>query len=495
MTDSSNRQVSGALPNVLLITTDSQRCDTLACMGNQHAHSPHLDRLAAEGVMFLDAYTACPVCTPARCSLMTGTHTHIHGAIENGIIPHDHLTVFPTLLRDAGYTTIHVGKSHVGPLHPAYDHQCMIVGEKGSDKPDPYTAFLAEHGFRRGAGQAPLPAELHMESFLVDQTIAAIEEARSGSNRPFFAHCSLLSPHDPLDPPSPWDTLYEDRYLYEINYRSGEMAGQPALLHDVFGLGQLSDAFHSPDGELDRPAVDAHRRRYYGLAAFCDDQIGRLIDFMDVSRIREQTLVIFTSDHGMQLFDHGFNNKHCYFDASWRVPLIMSLPGTLPAGEQPGMASWIDIAPSILAAAGITCDTMQGFDLFSPLRDGNPLPRVCAATTLYTSSAVVSDKWKLEWYFGESDGRLYDRHNDPAEQSDLSDSAQHVQIRTSLFDALLRWRAEAMDVEWIKAHTDSSGPVATNVARRTMQLNGTAAELRLNDRIATLEASKVLRKD
>lgn len=487
MTGSSNRGVSGTLPNVLLITTDSQRTDTLACMGHGFAHSPHLDRLAAEGVVFEDAYTACPVCTPARCSLLTGTHTQIHGAIENGIVPHDHLPVFPALLRNAGYSTIHVGKSHVGPLHPAYDEECLIVGEKGSSEPDPYTDFLAGHGHQRGDDQGPLPAGLHMEAFLVDRAIDLIELARSQADRPFFAHCSLLSPHEPLDPPAPWDTLYDDRALPAINERPGELAGHPALLHEVFGLGELSSAFREAGDRLDRPVVDRHRRRYYGLAAFCDDQVGRLIAFLDDSGIREQTLVIFTSDHGTQLFDHGFDNKHTYFDASWRVPLVMSMPGTLPAGERRGFASWVDLAPTILAAAGVTCDTMQGFDLFTPLVDGSPIPRSCAAATLYTSSAVVSGRWKLEWYMAESEGRLYDRQADPAEQSNLFDSPHHAAIRNALLDALFQWRAGALDVAWLRAHTTKSGPVGKNIARRTMTLDGTAVEVRLNQRIATLD--------
>lgn len=481
---------SRALPNVLLVTTDTQRCDTLACMGNPHAHSPHLDRLAAEGTMFTDAYTACPVCMPARCSLVTGMHTQTHGAIENGIDPHDHLVTFPALLRDAGYKTIMVGKNHVGPLDPGYDHACIISGEKGSTAADPYTEFLASHNYQRGAiVQRSLPAELHMESFLVDQTIAAIEETRSGSNRPFFAHCSLLSPHAPIDPPDPWDTRYADAELPPINYRPGELDDHPDLLHEVFRLRgrTATNVFFTNSNELNMDEVDRHRRVYYGLAAFCDYQIGRLIDYLDTAGLREQTLVIFTSDHGTQLFDHGFDDKHCYFDASWRVPMIFSMPGTLPQNTERGMASWVDIAPSILAAAGLSCDSMQGFDLFTPLKIDDKHPRHCAASTLYTSSALVTSRWKFEWYFEQSTGRLYDRRADPAEQSDLFNASACQDARDHLLNALLLWRAETIDVQWIRAHTRAGGPVAQNVADHTSRFAGTDAELRLSHRIAQME--------
>ena len=217
-----------------------------------------------------------------------------------------------------------------------------------------------------------------METFLVDQTIAALDAVREERpDQPFFAHRSLLSPHDPIDPPSPWDTLYDGIPLPDVNYRPGELDEHPAMLHEVFGLRHRTDVerMFTPGGDLDLGAVDAHRRRYYGLAAFCDHQVGELIDHLDESGLRATTLVIFTSDHGTQLFDHGFNDKHCYFDASWRVPLIVSMPGRVPEGEQRQFASWVDIAPSVLAAAGITCNTMQGFDLFTPLVTGETNPR------------------------------------------------------------------------------------------------------------------------
>lgn len=482
--------MSERAPNILLITTDSQRCDSLACMGHPYAHSPNVDRLAAEGVTFMEAYTACPACIPARSSLMTGMHTHVHGAVENGIIPRDHLATFPDLLRNAGFTTIHAGISHVGPLHPDYDDECVIVGGKGLDASGPYAEFLADHGIDRRSRDGPLPAALHMEAFLVDRTISAIKKARSQSDRPFFAHCSLVSPHEPIDPPAGWDALYQDRALPEVNYRHGELEQQPAMLHDLLGLRQLSDRFRTSSGELDASSVDYLRRRYYSLAAFCDDQVGRLIRFLDASGIRENTLIIFTSDHGVQLLDHGFNSKHCYYDASWRVPFIMSMPGTLPSGATRGIASWIDIAPSILGAAGLSCGGMQGFDLFTPLKNGALLSRVCAAATIYNSSAVVSGRWKFEMYFGESETRLYDRRGDACEQANLADAPQWAHVRRGLQDALLLWRAETMDIQWMQSHTEmSNGPVIQNVIRHTTQLTGATVEKRLNDRIAALEAN------
>ncbi len=480
-----------ARPNILLITTDTQRWDTLACMGNPHALSLHLDRLAAEGVHFEQAHTSCPVCMPARSTLLTGVHAPIHGATENGIDRREHLTVFPDLLKGAGYRTILVGKPHFGQVPASFDATCLISGEKGSPAEDAYTQYLKRLGFDRPwTAPDPVPDTHHMEAFLVDRTIEALDEARTKNSAPFFAFCSLLSPHGPIDPPGEWGRLYDGRSLPPVNYRPGEVETHPAHMHQVLGLAQRTDRvrYFGDDDTLNMDAVDDLRRRYYGLASFCDAQIGRLIGYLDERGLRENTLVIFTSDHGTQLFDHGFDDKHNYYDASWRVPLMLSMPGTLPSGEKRDFASWTDLAPTILGAAGVSCPTMQGFDLFSPLVRREPSPRRCAVATLYQSCALVTRRWKIEYYFEEMTGRLFDRHLDPEEQHDLFDSPSHAEVRQRLLVALLAWRADLTDVQWLVEHTSGGGPVARIVADHSRALRGTDAEERLNIAIDPLDA-------
>lgn len=476
-------------PNILLITTDQQRCDTLACYGNPHALSPNLDQFAADGVLFEQAHTSSPVCFPARSSLLTGVHAPIHGAIENGIARQTHLTVYPDLLKSAGYRTILVGKAHFGPIPEGFDIRC-VVGEKFARQDDPWSAMLREHGLARPDGfPHAIPEGLFMEAFLVDRTIAAIEEATAVDAGPFFAHCSLVSPHEPHDPPGRWATVYHERPIPPLNYVEGELERHPAHLHDVLGLRRRADsADFFPAGRADVAAIDQDRRRYYGLAAYCDDQIGRLLRFLAAAGLRDRTLVIFTADHGTTLFDHGFCDKHNYYDPSWRVPLIMRLPGVLPAGERRDFAVWTDLAPTILAAAGLACPTMQGFDLFTPLSLDEPSPRRCAVGTLYKSCAVATGRWKLEYYFEEGRGRLFDRHADPQEQTDLYDHTDHRAVRDELQTALLAWRGDLIDVQYLQEQTTGGGPVAAFAAAHTRGLRGLDAERRLSARLAALDA-------
>jgi arylsulfatase A-like enzyme len=242
------------------------------------------------------------------------------------------------------------------------------------------------------------------------------------------------------------------------------------------------------DGTPDMAHIDAARRLYYGLAAYCDAQIGRLLRWLDERGLREHTLVIFTSDHGQQYWDHGFNDKHTFFDASWRVPLLLSLPGVLPQGERRGFALWNDLTATMLAAAGVDWPAVQGFDLLGPLSRGAPSPRKGAVSHLYKACALATGRWKLEYYLEDGIGRLWDRVQDPDEQHDLWPDPAHAAVRQALLDALLTWRADLVDVQWLQEHTGGGGPVAVRAAAHTRALRGTDAEQRLNDRIAAIDA-------
>lgn len=486
-------------PNIVLITTDTQRWDTLKCMGNEHAISPNLDKLASEGVLFTNAHTSSPVCSPTRCSLLTGLHTPIHGCIENGINRRTDVEVFPDYLKKQGYTNIMVGKTHFGPVPDSFDIQYVLHGEKSSNSDDFYGQHLKEHGFERASSHPnPIPEELFMDAFLVDTTIEQIDKVLAEKKGPFFAFCSMPSPHGPIDPPGKWANIYDGVPLPDINYVEGEIENHPLHLRRLVGTLDIkgkvqekanncqtkSEMFREAVGNIYsdsyKEKIDEYRRRYYGLAAYCDAQVGRLMEYLDKKGLRDNTLVIFTSDHGQQYFDHGFNDKHNYYDSSWRIPFIMRMPGTIPEGEERDFAIWNDITATILAAAGTEMNFCQGFDLFTPLKNNDNSPRKYAVGTLYKSAALATKKWKLEYYFEEAEGRLFDKLNDPLEQKDLYNNEEYKGVRNNLLQALLTWRANICDVEKIIKNTGGGGPVARRIARHTKQMMGRDAEEQLN---------------
>jgi arylsulfatase A-like enzyme len=394
--------------------------------------------------------------------------------------------VFPDLLKEQGYTNIMVGKTHFGPLPESFD-VAHIATEKSNDADDAYGKYIRGKGYPRATKHPnPVPEELFMEAFLADTTIQEIERVVEAKQGPFFAYCSMVSPHDPVDPPGRWATLFDDIELPPVRYAEGETERFPEHLKRMLGLlpGMKAGKVYA---EEEREAADRHRKLYYGLAAYCDAQIGRILDYLDSKGLRQDTLVIFSSDHGQQLYDHGFNDKHNYYDESWRIPFIMSMPGTLPSGEKRDFAIWNDIPATILAAAGTSCDSMQGFDLLTPLVHGEPSPRSCAVSTLYKSAGLATKRWKLEYYFEERSGRLYDRQADPHETNDLFNVAEYKDIRNELVMALLNWRSDLTDVSRLIAATGGGGPVARRIALHTQAMKGTDSEIRLQEWVKSIE--------
>ena len=491
-------------PNILLITTDTHRWDALMCMGNAHAISPNLDRLAAEGVMFTQGHTVSAVCMPARCSLLTGLHTPVHGCIENGINRRNDVPMMTDYLKKQGYTNIMVGKTHFGPIPESFDIQYVLKGEKGNNVKDFYEDYITKKGYSRVSSYPnPIPEDLFIDACIADKTIESMEQVSKENKTPFFAFCSLVSPHSPLDPPGKWANLYEGIPLPEITYVEGEIENHPVHLRRLVGTSSKEEIetnnSHITNFESFEEAcgititgksiseIDKFRRLYYGLAAYCDEQVGKIMHYLDESGLRENTLVIFTSYHGQQYFDHGFNDKHNYYDSSWRVPFLMSMPGTIPMGEKREFAISTDVTATILGAAGSDCASVQGFDLFTPLKEGKDSPRKCAVATLYKSAALATKRWKLEYYFEEAEGRLFDRKNDPAEQVDLYGNPLYREVRDKMARALLHWRSDICDVEFLVANTGGGGPVAKRIASRTKAMRGQDSEQRLNELVKGMD--------
>ncbi|MBK34901.1 MAG: hypothetical protein CME26_05150 [Gemmatimonadetes bacterium] len=465
-------------PNILLITTDTQRCDTIGAMGYPHAKSPHLDRFAREGVVFTQGHTCSPVCCPARTSLMRGVHPPVHGVIENGMSATTDQPMMTDPLREAGYVCVMSGKTHFGPMPDSFEIDYSIGGSKHGDNDDLYKAHLNALGFPRDNGfPHDVPARDFYDAFVTSNAIRGMEEAiEQHSDRPFFAFCSMTSPHGPMDPPKPWDTHYA---LDELP----PPPLNPSTEHEPQHTRRLLDL---QPRQNPKEGIERKRQLYYGLASYCDDQAGRLLDFLDRKGLREKTLVIFTSDHGIDLYDHGFDNKHHYYNNTWRVPFMMSQPGTLDPGERE-FANWTDLTATILGTAGVDAPWVQGFDLYDALREGAGSPRKCAVGTLYRSCALATTRWKLEYYFDDGSSRLFDRRNDPEERNDLSGSEMHAEVRQAMTVALLEWRGSLLDVSHLQTLPTGGGPVARRLKEGYGDLRGNESEIRVNERAQAIE--------
>jgi arylsulfatase len=448
-------------PNILWICTDQQRFDTIACLGNPHIHTPNLDRLVSQGVTFTHAFSQSPVCTPSRASFLTGRYPRTTGARQNGqAIPSDEVLI-TRMLADKGYDCGLSGKLHIAP--------CQKIVEKRIDdgyrvfhwshdpspqwgKANEYTAWLESKGYKwedlyhpKGYAFAGVPADLHQTKWCFDRAIDFINEKRTS---PWLMSVNVFAPHHPFDPPKEYFDRYDPDKLPDPSYKEGELANKPIFQqvdHDgAYGGSQLGFSKMTP---RERREVTA---AYYAMIEQIDDNVGRILKSLDETGQRENTIVIFMSDHGELLGDHGVYLKGPYsYDCSIRVPLIVSWPGHFKAGlKSDALVELVDLVPTLLTALDMPIpNRVQGtslFDICTGKADphnhkdcvyteyyiGQPFHRKLKERPLLTT--VRTRTSKITSYAGMEIGELYDLRADPGEHDNLWDSPAHKNLKMEM---------------------------------------------------------------
>ncbi len=364
-------------PNLLLIMCDQLRADVLGCYGDSLVQTPNIDRLASQGVCFNHAYSETPVCVPARHGLLSGLYPFQLGLVENCPLSAEITHPLPEMIRQQGYTTLAIGKMHFSPPRRHYGFDRMILSEEipSHIQDDDFLQFLQANGFAdviepHGVRSdhyyepqvSPLPEEFHTTAWTAAQTCEAIRKNR---NRPFFVFTSFIKPHPPFDPCKPYDTLYHPEQIPTPIRVEGERTTNDYLIdvqndYKVNGVDKMT------------PAQEARiRAAYYGSVTQIDAQIGSIFRTLEECGLVEDTLVIFTSDHGEMLGDHYAYGKRTFYEASARIPLIVSQPGTLPMGERRGQLTILqDIYATLLTASGGKVpESSCGFDLQQAISD------------------------------------------------------------------------------------------------------------------------------
>ncbi len=462
-------------PNILLITADQHRGDAVSANAGAAPHrpsvlrTPHLDRLAAEGVSYTNAYSVMPVCVPARVSIMTGRIPASWGVRGNGGAIPEGMPTLPGLLRAQGYRTQGVGKMHFSPdwraLH-GFEH--ILVSEEGRhwrEGGDDYQAYLRRagwEGLERGhgignndarTGTSPLPLEHYHTTWATDESIAWLRRQRQEQPvRPFFLWTSYTKPHAPYDPPEPYDRLYSPFSVPDPRGGPEDLADRsPWYLQQRgrYGWDTYSDL-----------AMKRSVAFYYGNVALIDHSVGRLLDALRELGLEEDTIVIYSADHGDLLGDHGFFFKGIFWQASWHVPFLMRAPGrVLPRGTIGRYVGLEDILPTVLGFCGIVIpDGVQGRDLFT----GRTKERD-AAFGIYGQAAncqlaIRTDEWT---YIALPNGgyeELYDLRHDPDERRNLGADAATAEVRSGLRGRLEGWLAEIGATHVL----DGQGRIATS---------------------------------
>jgi arylsulfatase len=448
-------------PDVLLIMTDQQRFDALACCGNGQLYTPNLDRLAARGIVFDNGYSSCPVCVPARYTIRTGSEPTRTDIWDNSVPSGRHRQlgeeIGPFLARamaDRGYRTFGVGKFHKAPWDADEGFDVQLHSEETYATPsqrggDAYAQWIAsEHpefdwiealmGERTEMyympQMSPLPAELTVEAWAADRAVELIKN-RADDERPFFGQVSFIGPHPPFAPPMPFHRMYDpDRMPLPIS-------GDRAVDHLDQHLPWMNSMVWAEDVDDDR--ARALKARYYGEITYIDGCIGRILDAVETLPDPDNVLICFVSDHGDLLGDHAGWQKESFFEASTRIPFLLSWPAELAAGERrDDLVCLTDLFGIVTSAAG-DADLRQGHDVLGTLRGVVP-PRERLfgyhgrPRTRKFKAMVREDRYKLIFLANGGHRLLFDVVDDPHELTPVQDKQPEVveQLTKSLIAEL-----------------------------------------------------------
>ena len=422
--------------NVLVLMCDHHRFDSLSCLGSPLADTPNLDRLAARSVRFENCFTQSPLCAPARYSLATGRYVHAHGVLTNFHKPYLRMRTIAHALQPLRYRRFHMGHMHWTDAGMDNGYEPLLSDQlKWRQTLPPEAQKRWDWEVQRTtcvttAGPSPRTREQYWGYDVATNAVQQIELAVA-QGEPFLCWAAFTEPHPPFYPP-------RDVYA-RIDHASIQLPDQPP-----------PDALPPHEEILRRRRRWAHLTEvevrqiiagYYGMVALVDDYLGMVINALDRLGIADNTIIIWTVDHGEQLWEHQVFGKSVMREASVRVPLLIYVPGGEP-GVRRELVEQVDVFPTIceMVEAEIP-DSVQGRSL-APLLAGEPTSagwRDAVFSQFGDVKMIRTDRWKLNAYRGEF-GELYDIAQDPREFYNLIADPAHADTVDSLHERLERWQ-------------------------------------------------------
>lgn len=477
-------------PNILLITSDQQHWNTLGAF-NQEISTPNLDRLVREGTAFTRAYCPNPTCTPTRASIITGQYPSQHGAWTLGTKLLEDRHVVGDDFAKAGYRTALIGKAHFQPLYGTeefpslesypilqdlefwqqfderfygFDHvelarnhtnEAHVGQHYASWMEEKDCANWREYFLPPTGTMDPdkkhtweLPEKYHYNTWIAERTNAQLEQYHhAGEN--FFLWASFFDPHPPYLVPEPWDMMYDPNQLMIPQLVPGELNDKPPHFRmtqekqpDFSYLKETGKGIHGYHSHL---KSETERKKlvatYYGMISLMDKYIGRILDKLDQLNLTNDTVVVFTTDHGHFFGQHGLQAKGGFmYEDLIRLPFVVRWPGRVPAGHvSDAIQSLVDLAPTFLSLTGIPIPhSMTGVNQSkvwlgeqSEARDHAICEFRHEPTTIHQKT-YVDHRYKITVYYNQTYGEIFDLENDPNELRNLWDSPDHAALKSEL---------------------------------------------------------------
>jgi arylsulfatase A-like enzyme len=483
-------------PNIIIITTDQQRTDSLSCYGSTFTSTPNLDRMAAEGALLERAYCTNPVCTPSRVSIFTGQQVSRHGAWNVGMSASAKLPMISHRLGAHGYRTHYIGKTHFqafggteeqtketlknwrerykdwhGPYYGfesveiALGHTTYgIVGHYGAwaenqlspEEIDGFESIALAAKFGGEAHDWELPHRLHNSVWTAERTIEFLR--KHDGEKPFLLGIGFQDPHHPHALPTDFEDRVDPKEVPLPAYEEGELKDKPphfleareGKLEDSEIRGEFAMAGQGAGfdyREVSERDARLGRAYYHSMVRLIDREMGRILDCLRETGLEENTLIFFTSDHGELLGDHGLWMKGPFhYEQLIRVPTIIKWPAGFDGGRKANeMFSLADIVPTALSAAGIDPeDECDGVDALPMLRGEGPTRQDILVECIDDQNGLrlktlVTENRKLTWYCGKDYGELYDLEKDPGEKQNLWEDAAYASERSALLGRMMEY--------------------------------------------------------
>jgi arylsulfatase A-like enzyme len=446
-------------PNILYLMTDQHRADCLGCAGNKVIKTPNLDSIAAEGVLFPNAYTSTPSCTPARAGILTGLSPWHHGMLGYGRVAGQYPFELPQAVRDAGYYLFGIGKMHWYPQKKLRGYHGLLVDESGRAETP---GFVSDYRlwFKQ---QAPdlnpdatgmgwndylakayaLPERLHPTTWTGDRAVEFIEKYDRAE--PFMLKVSFARPHSPYDPPQRFMDMYNVDDMpapvvgdWAARYAPHDDPPNPSLWHGDLGVRQARES----------------RRAYCASVTFVDEQVGRILAALKKRGLYDNTLILFFADHGDMLGDHHLWRKTYAYESSANIPMILRWPRGMGMDNQRGRklpppTELRDVLPTFLDAAGARIPgNLDGKSLLDPVRGNTKNWRPWI--DLEHSMCYDQDHWtaltdgRFKYIYFAYDGReqLFDMTKDPGELHNLAPEPAHESLLKEWRERMIRHLSE-----------------------------------------------------
>ena len=445
-------------PNILWYCTDQQRFDTIKALGNPYVNTPNIDKLVESGVAFTHAYCQSPICTPSRSSFLTGLYpARLHNTRNGNDTFPDYPPLVTKLVADAGYRCGNIGKFHLtssghrteprlddGMTYWQFSHAPRDDWEEGHH----YAEWVRERGGDLDSMRdSPdrVPPEYHQTTWATE---CALEFIDAKSPEPWLLCVNIYDPHPPFIPPKFYADMFVAEDMPGPYYREEDLETQKKLA----GIDFQGEAL-PPEGH------DAKRMQafYYAMIKQIDDQFQRVVEHLEATEQLENTVIIFTSDHGESLGDHGLLQKGCrFYEGLVRIPLILSWPGHfLNNVQRDALVELLDLTSTIVELAGLEQpEYMQGKSLLPLLTEDSAIDQhrefvrseyFDALDPFFTDGSGAfatmyrNRRYKLSVYHGHNIGELYDLEEDPWEFNNLWDNPDYAEVKAELiyrsFDA------------------------------------------------------------